>query len=75
MTPFTFLASESPHYDTGFTFITICLAVMVVLVLGYRILCSWTNKKRDAAGFEENFEHAYEDDVTDKTNPHFRYVY
>lgn len=34
-------------------------------ILLYRLLCAWHNRKRDASGIMEGFEHAYEDDVTD----------
>ena len=41
------------------------------LVLVYRILCSMENRRRDKTGTVEGFEHAYEDDLTDKmvSNP------
>jgi hypothetical protein len=32
----------------------------------YRWVCVRDNKKRDAAGIGEAFDHAYEDDLTDK---------
>lgn len=31
----------------------------------YRLLCVWHNRKRDASGIMEGFEHAYDDDATD----------
>ncbi|KIW19436.1 hypothetical protein PV08_00008 [Exophiala spinifera] len=73
VTPFTFLTEEAPRYDTGCTFVTVCQAVMVVLILAYYYLCVHTNAKRDAAGFTEGFEHAFEDDMTDQINPRFRF--
>lgn len=36
-----------------------------VAVVIYRGICVWLNRKRDQAGVEEGFEHAYEDDLTD----------
>lgn len=36
-----------------------------ILVLCYRGLCMWMNRKRDRTGVMEGFEHAYEDDLTD----------
>ena len=48
---------------------------MVILILAYYYLCVRTNAKRDAARFTESFDHAFEDDVTEKTNPHFRFAY
>lgn len=41
----------------------------------YRLLCQRANKKRDASGNVESFDHAYEDDLTDLSNLHFRYIY
>lgn len=41
--------------------------VAAVLVLIYRFLCSRENKRRDESGTTEAFEHANEDDLTDKT--------
>jgi len=32
----------------------------------YRLVCIRENKRRDNTGIMEAFEHAYEDDVTDK---------
>lgn len=44
--------------------ITAIIAGLFVLV--YRILCSMENRRRDKMGTVEGFEHAYEDDLTDK---------
>lgn len=44
-----------------------------LLALVYRFVCIWHNKRRDKEG-TENFDHAYEDDLTDKTNKNFRYT-
>ena len=40
--------------------------VAALLAIAYRLMCMWTNKKRDEAGIMEGFDHAYEDDLTDK---------
>lgn len=40
--------------------------VAAVLAIAYRLMCMWTNKRRDKAGIMEGFDHAYEDDLTDK---------
>lgn len=42
------------------------------LIIVYRYLCIWENKKRDKMGAEA-FDNAYQDDLTDKKNPQFRY--
>lgn len=46
---------------------TVTAIVAAVLVLVYRFICMWDNRRRDASGTMEAFEHAYEDDFTDKT--------
>lgn len=38
-----------------------------VLAIAYRFICIWENNRRDKTGTLEGFEHAYEDDLTDKT--------
>lgn len=40
--------------------------VAALLAIAYRLMCMWTNKKRDKTGIMEGFDHAYEDDLTDK---------
>jgi hypothetical protein len=32
----------------------------------YRVYCIWENKRRDKTGTAEAFDHAYEDDLTDR---------
>lgn len=72
--PQLYKASDAPRYAPGFiaTFVTSLVAALLSIV--YRYLCIWENKKRDKAGIAEAYEHAYEDDLTDKTNPQFRYT-
>ena len=41
-------------------------AASAVLSLVYRFICTWENRRRDEAGISEGYEHAYDDDVTDK---------
>lgn len=36
----------------------------------YRYLCVWDNHRRDKTGVMEAYEHAYEDDLTDKKVNH-----
>jgi hypothetical protein len=37
-----------------------------LLALAYRVVCMWDNRQRDKQGSSEGFDHAYEDDLTDK---------
>lgn len=71
--PLVFKADQAPFYTTGWTVVVATSAAAVVLALVYRFVCAWENKKRDKNG-EEAFEHAFEDDLTDKKNPQFRYL-
>ncbi|KAK4495150.1 hypothetical protein PRZ48_013477 [Zasmidium cellare] len=71
--PLVFKATEAPEYRTGWITTVATLSATIVLILAYRFVCVWDNKKRDQAG-SEGFDHAYEDDFTDKTNKQFRYT-
>lgn len=46
--------------------VVITAVIAGFLVFVYRILCSMENRRRDKTGTVEGFEHAYEDDLTDK---------
>ena len=71
--PLVFKENEAPLYPTGWAVSVGTSAAAVVLALVYRFVCVWENKKRDKEG-REAFEHAFEDDLTDKKNPQFRYT-
>ena len=64
--PLLFKPKDAPEYGPGFLAVVITSALAAVLSIVYRMVCVWENKKRDQAGTSEAFEHAYEDDVTDK---------
>ncbi|KAE8418412.1 major facilitator superfamily domain-containing protein [Aspergillus pseudocaelatus] len=72
--PLCFREQDSPRYVPGFIVTVVTTFIAAVLVLIYRMVCLWDNRRRDATGVFEGFEHAYEDDLTDKTNPQFRYT-
>ncbi|BCS30547.1 uncharacterized protein APUU_80850A [Aspergillus puulaauensis] len=72
--PLCFREQDSPRYVPGFIVTVVTTFIAAVLVLVYRMICLWDNRRRDATGVLEGFEHAYEDDLTDKTNPQFRYT-
>ena len=64
--PFLFKVEDAPEYSPGFI---ACIATSVaaaVLSMVYRFYCIWENRKRDNAGIEESYDHAYEDDLTDR---------
>ncbi|KAL4865913.1 hypothetical protein BDV12DRAFT_210791 [Aspergillus spectabilis] len=72
--PLCFREQDAPRYVPGFIVTVVTTVIAGVLVLVYRTVCLWDNRRRDATGILEGFEHAYEDDLTDKTNPQFRYT-
>lgn len=72
--PLVFKAEEAPHYTTGWITTVATSAAAIVLAFVYRFVCAWENQRRDESGEMEAFEHAYEDDLTDRKNPQFRYT-
>ncbi|RMZ13018.1 hypothetical protein D0862_02478 [Hortaea werneckii] len=72
--PFAFKPNDAPRYPRGFIVVVVTSIAAGVAVVIYRGICVWLNRKRDQAGVEEGFEHAYEDDLTDLKNPQFRYI-
>ncbi|KAI1342517.1 major facilitator superfamily transporter [Xylariaceae sp. FL0016] len=75
--PHAFLAKESPTYPTGCKVILACSVAQVCVAFSIRLLLTWRNKRRDAAGLPGEDEAVMEEpsaDLTDFENPHFRYV-
>ncbi|OAL32387.1 hypothetical protein AYO22_00409 [Fonsecaea multimorphosa] len=72
--PLTFRTQDAPVYAPGLATVVATSVAVVVLSMFYRYLCLRDNRKRDETGTLEAFDHAYEDDLTDKTNPQFRYI-
>jgi hypothetical protein len=72
--PLLFKLADAPAYAPGFIAVLITSLVAAFLAVVYRYVCIWENQKRDKTGTLEGFEHAYEDDLTDKRNPQFRYT-
>lgn len=67
MAPLTFRTQDAPVYAPGLATVVATSIAVVVLSMLYRCLCVRDNRKRDATGTLEAFDHAYEDDLTDKT--------
>ncbi|KAJ5710012.1 Major facilitator superfamily domain general substrate transporter [Penicillium malachiteum] len=80
--PQFFLSSQSPTYPLGIGAMLCCFAIMAVTGVLYFLVCFWSNKKRDklhgrteesmrvSAGLEADV-----DDLTDRENLRFRYMY
>ncbi|KAL3493301.1 major facilitator superfamily domain-containing protein [Aspergillus germanicus] len=72
--PLCFRTQDYPRYVPGFIVTVVTTVIAGILVFIYRFVCLRDNRKRDASGVMEGFENAYQDDLTDKTNPQFRYT-
>ncbi|KIW87188.1 uncharacterized protein Z519_12299 [Cladophialophora bantiana CBS 173.52] len=75
MGPILFKSKDAPRYVPAWVVVVVTSSLTACLTMVYRFLCIWENRRRDRTGSLEGFEHAYEDDLTDKKNPQFRYVY
>ncbi|EON61054.1 hypothetical protein W97_00265 [Coniosporium apollinis CBS 100218] len=72
--PLVFNSKDAPAYAPAFIAVLATALATMVLIAVYWYLAVMENKKRDASGIPEGFDHAYEDDLTDKKNPQFRYT-
>ncbi|KAF2644324.1 MFS transporter [Massarina eburnea CBS 473.64] len=72
--PLLFKPKDAPAYVPGFIAVLITSIIAAVLSIVYRYVCIWDNQNRDKTGIVEAFENAYDDDLTDKKNPQFRYT-
>jgi hypothetical protein len=61
-----FQAKDAPDYAPGFRATVATSAAAAALTMVYRFYCIRENKKRDKTGIVEAFEHAYDDDLTDR---------
>ncbi|VTT69226.1 unnamed protein product [Fusarium fujikuroi] len=68
--PLCFKKGDAPRFEPGFIVVVVTSIIAGLLALVYRGLCMWSNSKRDKAGTTEGFDHAYEDDLTDKKASH-----
>ncbi|KAK3305253.1 general substrate transporter [Chaetomium strumarium] len=79
--PQVFLSYDKPRYFIAFATHLGCYSLLVIVIIALRFYLVAQNRKRDAlaaAGVsearDERMVHAFED-LTDKENPNFRYVY
>lgn len=79
--PQVFLSWDGPRYFIAFATHLGCYSLLVLVIVGLRFHLVRENRRRDAlaaAGVreakDERMVHAFED-LTDKENPNFRYVY
>jgi hypothetical protein len=64
--PLTFRTQDAPVYSPGLASVVGTAIAVVALSMLYRYVCLRENRKRDETGTLEAFDHAYEDDLTDK---------
>lgn len=79
--PQVFLKWNAPRYLIAFTVHLVCYGLLVLVILFLRWHLLRQNRKKDElaqAGIQEamddNYTHAFED-LTDRENPNFRYVF
>ncbi|KIX08511.1 uncharacterized protein Z518_03167 [Rhinocladiella mackenziei CBS 650.93] len=72
--PLLFKEEDAPVYGPAFAVTVAGSAAAVVLATIYRFVASYENHIRDKSGTSEAYEHAYNDDLTDRKNQQFRYV-
>lgn len=70
-----FKPSDAPRYGNGFLVVLVAACVATLLIAVYRLVCVWDNRRRDQSGTLEDFDHAYEDDFTDRKVCICLYIY
>lgn len=63
--PLVFKKPDAPRYVPGFIVVVITALAAGLLAVVYRYVCIYHNHRRDKSGTTEQFDHAYEDDMTD----------
>lgn len=78
--PQVFLKWDAPRYFIAFATHMGCYVLLIIVIVFLRFNLTLRNKKKDtlaaqvAEANDEHLVHAF-DDLTDKENPNFRYVY
>ncbi|KAG5914542.1 hypothetical protein E4U42_000437, partial [Claviceps africana] len=65
--PLVFRKQDAPRYAFGFAIVVAGSLAAAVLIVVYRYVCVWDNRRRDRNGTCEAFDHAFDDDLTDIT--------
>ncbi|OAA59658.1 Major facilitator superfamily domain, general substrate transporter [Niveomyces insectorum RCEF 264] len=79
--PQLFIASEAPSYPTAFNAAITCFVLQIVLPFALQLYLYWQNRKKRQLqatlppATEEELAQEGLMDLTDKEQPHFRYVY
>lgn len=72
--PFFYKTSQAPRYPLGMGSLIFSHLMEIILAIVLGFLLHFENKRRDSLQAERNDDLAF-DDLTDKENPNFRYVY
>ncbi|KAK2812423.1 hypothetical protein FQN50_001424 [Emmonsiellopsis sp. PD_5] len=72
--PIVFKEEDAPVYAPGFIIVLVTSIAALILVVIYRYVAIYENRQRDKSGIMEGFDNAFDDDLTDKKNPQFRYT-
>jgi hypothetical protein len=73
--PQVFFDGDAPRYRKALSIHLGCYTLLLCVIAFLRWNLTWRNKKKDAQfGKDINSTHGF-DDLTDKENPNFRYVY
>lgn len=64
--PFLLKVKDAPAYAPGFIACVTTSIAAACLSIVYRFYCIWENRKRDKSGTLEDFDNAYDDDLTDR---------
>lgn len=73
--PQVFLARDAPRYFIAFSTHLVCYSLLVLVIIFLRIHLKRHNDKKDAvAPFDPTLTTAF-DDLTDRENGNFRYIY
>ncbi|KAK2732926.1 hypothetical protein FQN55_003846 [Onygenales sp. PD_40] len=72
--PIVFKPKDAPVYAPGFIVVLVTSIAALILVVIYRYVAIYENRQRDKSGIMEGFDNAFDDDLTDKKNPQFRYT-
>ena len=78
--PQVFLTRDAPRYFIAFSTHMGCYVLLVIVIAFLRFHFMMRNKKKDrlmeaaGVGDDDQYVHAF-DDLTDRENPNFRYIY
>lgn len=76
--PQFWIASQAPHYVTGFNSCIAGAVIAFAMLISYEIICRWDNHKKQKlyGKYEDDVEDTEDQlDITDKEKRTFKYIY